>query len=126
MRDFGLPCGHHLEQQQLVAWRNGRYFNAGLLLFNMRAWSEAEQTGVLHAVLEQFGFISCSGDGDSSSTAGTDRSSNSSTVPPAAASLRYADQDALNLLCAERGGWVELPARWNVQVSAVRVTGTGG
>lgn len=138
VRDFGVPYGHEglvkLSKEGLAgnpfsSWASSSpYFNAGLLLYNTKAWRQ--QGLAMHSALLQLGFgvqQPVSGRGDvlapaaevcseqepCASGSGPDRNQ----VPGSL--LRYHDQDALNLLCCARGGWEELPHTWNVQVRTI-------
>jgi lipopolysaccharide biosynthesis glycosyltransferase len=147
VRDFGLPCGHEGLLQlpgalqghpdgarttssygstlsSCVSWSSSSsYFNAGLLLYNLKAW---RQHGLLlHSALLQFGFRAEQSESGSNAEAAADRAACSAAAggggscPPQhlGVLLHYSDQDVLNLLCCAGGGWVELDYCWNVQVS---------
>lgn len=141
VRDFGLPCGHAallqlptalerhpestLSSSTISSWSStSPYFNAGLLLYNLKAWRQ--QGPRLHSALLQFGFRAEQRVSGSTAEAAAQPSSNADNAatggsrpcPPhdVGGLLCYSDQDALNLLCCDRGGWVELDFCWNVQV----------
>lgn len=149
MRDFGLPCGHEALLQlpgalpvrpessnssassTVSCWSSSSpYFNAGLLLYNLKAWRQ--QGPQLHSALLQFGFKAAHECASGSNTEAAAASSSSASANGSNASgwsqqdvggvqqlLRYSDQDALNLLCCGKdgcNGWVQLDYCWNVQV----------
>eukprot|EP00775_Hariotina_reticulata_P002299 gene2299-2608_t len=103
VQDFGLPYGHtHLEEHPLYKHDNANsfnqkgYFNAGLLVYNLKAWRAAASE--IQTMLPQLGF-----------NIRLDKSGASVTLLP------YGDQDALNIISHNLGGWVALQLKWNVQ-----------
>jgi lipopolysaccharide biosynthesis glycosyltransferase len=93
VRDFGIPCGH--SGLQTLGWAGDQgslpsYFNAGVLLLHMPTLRKSLPR------IQQLLATCC-----------TDRQEQV---------LKYADQDVLNVICMEMGGYVELEPRWNVQV----------
>ena len=94
VRDFGIPCGH--PGLQTLGWPadhelHPRYFNAGVLLLHMPSLQAALPR------IQELLKACCS-------EAGNEQV------------LKYADQDVLNVICMEMGGYLELEPKWNVQV----------